>query len=100
VGYDIPAPEGDAARRYAAQDDALWRWVAAVLRDEHRRQQFAEEMFPQVRDEIRASRLALLEAAISCEYRAGKIPITPDPPALMTPNADVTGLAPAQETTK
>jgi hypothetical protein len=78
--YDIPPIEGDAAKRYAAQDDALWRWVAAVLREEHRRQQYAEDMFPQVRDEIRQSRRALLDAAVSCEYRAGRIPITPVPP--------------------
>jgi len=94
VGHDIPTIESDAAKRYAASDAALWLWIASVLRDEHRRQQYAEDMFPQVRDEIRKSRRALLDAAGSCEYRAGKIPITPAPPRL-TPNVEVSGTAAA-----
>ena len=88
MGYDTPAPEGNAARRYAAQDEALWRWVAAVLRDEHRRQQYAEDMFPQAKGEIMASRQSLLNAANSCEFRAGRIPITPAPPSAIDRQTD------------
>ena len=88
MGYNTPAPEGDSARRYTAQDEALWLWVAAVLRDEHRRLKYAQDMFPQAEGEIRASRLALLEAASCVEFRAGRIPITPAPPSAIDRQTD------------